>query len=76
MIKVIRLKRLNSEEPAGEMVWFDCGYEPEDCEDVGIYLWGKDGRNYLVVKDGFEVEIDSKLDVDLFVEKLKNFKCE
>lgn len=76
MIKIIRIKRLSSKEPAGVMSFFDCGCESEDCEDAGNYLWGKDGRNYLLVKDGFEVEIDSKLDVDVFIEKLKNFKCE
>lgn len=52
MFRIIRIKRVDVDSPAGVFVDFNNNNPMENVEDVCSYLWGKDISNYLIIKDG------------------------
>ena len=59
IFRVIRIKRINVDCPAGEVFDF-CGESVSECaKKVCNFLWGKDRENYLIIKFGNEIELES-----------------
>ena len=57
MIRVTRLHYMSPTKLAGDFYDFCKIDEKENCEDVFIFLWGKDINDYLVTKNGQEVDL-------------------
>jgi hypothetical protein len=57
MIKVIRIRWINEELPAGSIFIFDSGSDAYDCSCVANFFWGKELANYLVIKNGHEINL-------------------
>jgi hypothetical protein len=59
MFRVIRIKRVAVDLPAGHCVDFTDDSFQENVKQVCSYLWGKDINSYLVIKDGDEITLPS-----------------
>lgn len=58
IFRVIRIKRVSFDKPAGISFYF-FGTIERASRDVCEFLWGKDLKNYLVIKLGTELELPS-----------------
>ena len=74
MIKIIRLHYMSILKIAGDFYIFNRRDETENCRDAANFMQGKDINDYLIIKNGQEVDIRGCFDVDEIENKLKNFK--
>jgi len=57
MFKVIRTRYVSKFSPAGEIFTFSEKTEENNAKDVATFLAGKDVQNYVIIKEGFDIDL-------------------
>lgn len=65
MIRIVRLKYKGADAPAGEIFDF------HSVKDAVTFMWGRDFTEYLIVKDGHELNFENEdLEVSNVIKKM------